>query len=75
MVLDINDKCINTEPYDVSESPFVKPHASLQKLAKTWVPIDYQYITLDGGDERIKLDLLCPINFGCYPDSYDVSCW
>ena len=42
---------------------------SLKKLAIRWGPIDYQYVPLKNDDYKTKRDLLCPVDFGCYPGS------
>jgi hypothetical protein len=39
---------------------------SLKKLALSWAPINYQYISLEYNDCQTKKDLLCPVNFECY---------
>lgn len=39
---------------------------SLKKLAMSWSPINYEYISLENNDYETKKDLLCPVNFECY---------
>ena len=43
-----------------------KCDGSLEKLALSWAPINYQYISLENDDYKTKKDLLCPVNFECY---------
>ena len=31
-----------------------------------WAPINYQYVSLGENNYRTKMDLICPVNFGCY---------
>lgn len=39
---------------------------SLKKLAMLWAPINYQHVSLGENNYRTKMDLICPVNFGCY---------
>ena len=39
---------------------------SFKKLAISWAPINYQYISLENNHYETKKDLLCAVNFGYY---------
>lgn len=39
---------------------------SIEKLARLWGPINYQYVSLDNDSYKTKRDLLCTVNFGSY---------
>ncbi len=76
-------KSDNLEMTEVYTDPYLeqKCGGSFEKLARSWAPINYQYISLKNDDET-KRDLLCTVNFGCYHSSNknetksdEATCW